>query len=498
MQNERPPLESFVGKATGTTINRPPLGTFVGGVPIEQQEPGFIQSVAQAVAHPFLRASTNLLNAYEAATTGKDIQDVAAKSRDFGYFGEAKPIGQEGTFGQKLLDTIGLGTEMASIVSPIIRIGGIPIRVGSQIAGSIAKGIAEGGIAGALGGGISSAGKSIQEQNTIPETLGNIVFGSVGGGILGAISGGTLGGGSAVAQKVIGLSRPTQFAEKEVNELFQKAIKPSVSAQKSSTQLAQYQEKTIEALKAISENRDALKFERESGVVSGKTPETLGELVEGIGMTKENIFKKYDSIAREANGTGVKIGMDDIVKELQFVAKDDALAIARPEAAQYALRLSERLQNQELTPTVAQRLVEIYNKDLQAFYKNPSPDKMNELAIDAMVANRLRAKLDAAIEQATGKEYQALKNQYGALKAIEADVNRRNTVFSRQQPKGLIDFGDMFSGAEVIRGIINADPGAIASGATVKAIQQFYKKLNSPDRAVKKMFDIINGMVYGK
>jgi hypothetical protein len=92
------------------------------------------------------------------------------------------------------------------------------------------------------------------------------------------------------------------------------------------------------------------------------------------------------------------------------------------------------------------------------------------------------------ITRATGKEYQQLKNAYGALKHIEGEVAGRAIVDARKNIKGLIDFADIFAGAEVIHGIIALNPALVGKGVAAKVIAATYKRLNNPNRMIKSMF----------
>jgi hypothetical protein len=104
------------------------------------------------------------------------------------------------------------------------------------------------------------------------------------------------------------------------------------------------------------------------------------------------------------------------------------------------------------------------------------------------VVNKLRSSLDGVIDQATGADYQGLKNTYGALKTIERDVNRRAIVDARKNIRGLIDFSDIFSGSQVVHGIMAMNPSVVAAGFTAKMISNTIKWINDPNRIVKNMF----------
>jgi hypothetical protein len=105
-----------------------------------------------------------------------------------------------------------------------------------------------------------------------------------------------------------------------------------------------------------------------------------------------------------------------------------------------------------------------------------------------MIANNIRTSLDNVITNATGEGYSALKKVYGSLKSIEKDVAHRSIVDARKNVKGLIDFTDIFSAGDIISGIATMNPAQIAKGGFQKAIATVYKKLNDPNRTIKKMF----------
>jgi hypothetical protein len=147
------------------------------------------------------------------------------------------------------------------------------------------------------------------------------------------------------------------------------------------------------------------------------------------------------------------------------------------------------------TPSEAQEAIQILNNSLESFYKNPSYETASKAYIDSMIANNLRRELDVGIETLTGEQYQQLKNTYGALSTIERDVARRSAVDARKNIKGLIDFSDIFSGGEVVRGILARDPSMIGMGVTAKGIASWYRWINNPNRIVKNMFRGVEDLI---
>jgi len=152
--------------------------------PIEQK-PSLLKSVARGIVKPFARTATNLVNAGQIATGNKPTQPFSGN-----FLGEVKPVGQEGTFGQQLKDTLGVGLELGSNF------------VGGEGAVSVAKNAGKGllkqsalrGVtSGATAGGTQALGTSLQNDDSLKDTAINTAEGTAIGGVIGGALG-TLGG----------------------------------------------------------------------------------------------------------------------------------------------------------------------------------------------------------------------------------------------------------------------------------------------------------------
>lgn len=288
--------------------------------------------------------------------------------------------------------------------------------------------------------------------------------------------------------------------EQNVFKSFNKGVKPTVTGKQTASSIADLKDNVVSGVKTIQENKANLQFTDDLGdVITGQTPKSLQQLADSIEQTKKSIFNKYDSLAKDAKKSGVTIDTQPVSNVLDEVINNKALNFSHPEAVKYAKDLKVRLAENQLPDgspvgykkfdtSTAQDIIQNYNKSLEAFYKNPSYDNASKAAIDAAVANNMRVALDKAITEATGTEYSALKKQYGALKSIEKDVVKATIRDARKNVKGLIDFTDVLSGGQVVNGILSLNPGLVASGVTQKALAQFYKYLNNPNRAIEKMF----------
>ena len=284
-----------------------------------------------------------------------------------------------------------------------------------------------------------------------------------------------------------------------VKEGINKGIRPSVqSTGKTSVQGKAYYEKAQKAVETIVENKPNLEFVKDGQRVTGTLPKSLTEFSDAIGQTKQSIFAQYDALAQASpQYYGSSVDLTPVAKELESVINNKVLNDLNPShgghgfnVIEYAKTMSKSFSNRgTYTTTEAQEAVTTLNNSLKAFYSNPSYETASKAAVDAMVANKMRQSLDDVIEKTSGAGYQELKNTYGALKAIEKDVNHRATVDARKNIKGLIDFSDLYSGPALVNGILTMSPTKIASGATVKAIALWHKHINNPNHIITKMFD---------
>jgi len=81
--------------------------------------------------------------------------------------------------------------------------------------------------------------------------------------------------------------------------------------------------------------------------------------------------------------------------------------------------------------------------------------------VDMLAANNLRRALDTAVENSG---YMELRRDYGALREIEKEVSNRALVDARKNTKGLLDFTDIYTAAEMARAIGSMSPGGAATG----------------------------------
>jgi len=292
------------------------------------------------------------------------------------------------------------------------------------------------------------------------------------------------GAGKAITEKAINKAIDTGLA---------KGIRPSHSSIKDYGGFMKFIKRGRNAIKSIFANKENLNLVDEFGEQTGKMPETLDQLSQAVNQTKQKIFQKYDDMAQAAGRAKTRIDLEPIAREFDTVASNPINQKLHPEVARFAAEKASALRKlKNLSPKEVQDEIAHINAVTKAFQQNPTPQAIKTVTAEALYANQLREALDTSIEKAVGKGYQALKKEYGALKAIEKDVVKRAIVDARKNNKSLIDFSDIASASQLAKGLAmvgsKASAEALISGGTMKWVAAWYKHQNSPNTAIKKMF----------
>jgi hypothetical protein len=285
-----------------------------------------------------------------------------------------------------------------------------------------------------------------------------------------------------------------------IDQNYAKAVKPSVAGKSTQSQVTSYNTSAQNAVKSIVANKDNLSLTNADGETqTGALPQTRQQFSDAIAQTKKSIFEKYDALQAKAGTNGAAVDLNPVANELDSIINSKALQISNPSAVDYASNLKDRLTSQgSLDTATAQDLIKNYNDKLNAFYRNPSPTDVHTNAIDSFVAGKLRSQLDSVISGSTGEEYQPLKNAYGDLKTIEKDVTKSALRGANQQPKGLLDFSNLASGAELARALFTLNPADFAGSAAIKLMSMYYKYLNNPDTSIASMFNKADSYYQGQ
>lgn len=289
-----------------------------------------------------------------------------------------------------------------------------------------------------------------------------------------------------------GLGLTSDGSDQSIINDYNKAIRPSVAGKGTSGQIDAYNKSVVGGVRRIAQNEPNLEFSRDGEITKGGLPESPKEMADAIAQTKQKIYGEYNARQQMAGMAGAKVDLSPISQELNKLSSDPVLQDVNPSVASYAKSQAETFSKRGMYSTdQAQQAIELYNKSLEAFYKNPSYDTASRAAVDSMVANKMRSALDSVIENAhegDGESYQDLKKQYGALKSIEKDVAKRAVVAGRAAPHGMLDLSNIASGAELVRALTRLSPADFATSAAIKGVSEYMKWRNNPDTIIKRMF----------
>lgn len=267
-----------------------------------------------------------------------------------------------------------------------------------------------------------------------------------------------------------------------------KGIRPTVKKKKSSeTQRKIFINHAVSGVESIIENKGNLKFANLDGSIdTGRLPRNLREYSQAIEQTRDIIYKQYDELI-EQTGENL-IDPSDIIAALEDLAHNDWKKVGNHKQSIDALRLAAGLKEHGgFTARQAQEKIKEFNAKLSSYYAG-KPTDVGSHEVNKLFAEQMRKTLDDTVTARTGESYQALKNKYGSLLALEQEVNHRTVIDLRQNAKGLADLSGVFAGAQMVNAIATGNAPLFAASLTAKGMLSYIKSLNNPNRYIEKMF----------
>lgn len=206
--NDRELLKRMVERYPDDRYQIQGLNEYLGEeTPEQPQEKDSVASrIGKAVAMPFARLGVNAVKAGQ-MIAGQEVDPAAPVNVP--WLGEVKPVGQEGSFGQKVFDAIGTGADIASTVIPAGKAGSLAKMT---FKGAVKEGIETGAKAGALSGTLAGAGSEMQNPDA---TVGSVVTQGTIGGAVGAAGGAVVGGALPVPVAGIGKAKNAIASHKD-------------------------------------------------------------------------------------------------------------------------------------------------------------------------------------------------------------------------------------------------------------------------------------------
>lgn len=423
----------------------------------------------------------------------------AVKNIGQGFQRSVQDVANAPTLPEKILRTVGgaagnlFNIPMQAGNAFLSSIPGVN-RLNDQAIGGMFSRVPVPGTSGTVGDVAQGAQYEAQQHPRLMANLG------AAANITGVLPVGRMVSGAADALKAADLgSMAPKVSLTELDKAIQKGvdkgIKPTVVGKPSFTKLDEFYSKANDAVKTIAENKDALKLVDENGEAIPR-PRSATEMAQAITQTKKIIYDKYHDMAVNAGDAGAQFDSQPVISKLDQIAQaadeelkpgDPRLKYA-PETRAYAASLKGEISELHgAPPDVIEARIADLNNSLKGFYEGRVSKAKAQ--IDGSIAQSMREELDDNIMQSQGEGYQDLKNQYGALKSVENEVSKRALVNARRATKGAFDLTDVFTGGELVGGLLTGNPLAVAKGATGIGIKTAWKALNDPDRYINNMFD---------
>lgn len=467
----------------------------------DQEQKSFGGQLIKDIANPFVRgasilqqgatATGGLLKATGQRLIGKDekaketLQRTATKLEDRSkqqigsIFGNYNPV-------TSMKEVAGTALEGFSTLYG----GGAAKSVAQAgLKGALKSAVKTGVKSGLVGGAGFGFGRGLGDDETVGKSLkqGAIsgVAGAVGGGVLGGVMfGGSLATKSLVKKVSQKLQPVAEQTKQKVTDYIGKAIRPKVAGL-SSNQMKGLQRKQVEGFQVLKNNVKDIKLPDEYGGLISRTPKTVGEVVSAVQDVKTKLFSRWDKLAREAGDKGASFNPVKTIGEMTKFTKDKSYS---PSLRKYANEILEEVSELKgESPLVIQSRIKELNESLAGYFAGRV--EKGRARIDASVAKLLNEELDDVIFNFTAGDYKALRSQFSALKSIEKDATRTAQRMLNRQKKGLGDLTDIFTGGDLISGILTANPASVSRGLIGKGIQLAYKALNDPDRYIRKIFN---------
>jgi hypothetical protein len=367
--------------------------------------------------------------------------------------------------------------------------GNKPIVGGQQFLGGVSKGL---GVESKVGNYLLKKGSQI-----IPEAIGM-------GGIQYALSGDkkeatTVGIASGILSGIthVGADAFRTLIPQTVKEAVAKVFVPRGKIKLSGTE--NITDDAVGAMTTIKNLSPEIKVVDADGVSKNFVPEeaTLLEMPQALSQAKEKVYNAYTELAEKAGDKGVSFGQADFNQIISNLSKYEGRGYL-PSFSNKARQIQEALnrfgtQNpkdglfyfENTSPKDIQVLIEAINRDV-----NPLSDKAGaEVALD--VSRQLRELLDTKIANATGGEYQGLRDAYAQLKSIEPTIVAEFKKALRGQGVQA-DIIDKIATVDMITGVLSGNPIKIIKGTAWEAVKIAWKKALGKEANLQRAFKLLS------
>ena len=295
------------------------------------------------------------------------------------------------------------------------------------------------------------------------------------------------------------LKKQVDNTQTNLRDKYEKWVRPSGMGKKWTAEYNKSIDDWIDSVETIVKNKDKLKITNSDWeIIEGKLPESNQEFTQAIQQTKKNIYDQYHQYVKDADKA--KISTKNIVSELKKLMDDDVTMAGNKWLKSKIKTWVKDLEKIDgMSPEQAEQKIAELNNKLQTFYKNPQSAEVNDNMLNSLIRNNLKNNLDDAIEANLGQwnseAYNALRQQYWALRNIEKDVNQRALVIARKNSVSLPDTIANISSAEDFVKAAAGSPEWLLSFTAKQWLRAWIKKMNDPDTYIKSLFTDVDKIV---
>lgn len=263
----------------------------------------------------------------------------------------------------------------------------------------------------------------------------------------------------------------------------------------------------LTAVKTIQENANNLKFPDENtGAIISRLPDNRFEQAQALRQTKQSVWDEVERMSGGATNAGATIDMNAVVdKAFQDTLKSighDALK-ANPKLLRSILDEAKAVRKIRTTnPTRAEEYMKSLNDELKTFRQSGQAVNYSVIDFKNNLIHTLNQATDDAIERTLSQSgYSAQRAKYAALKSAEKEMIGAANKFLKQEAGGggiahpIVDFWSleefMYGGGQMLMGNVSGGAKTMARSVLLKTASKVSDYFRSPDRAMKKMYELI-------
>lgn len=452
----------------------------------DKAEPTFGGKLLRGLIRPLVRGVNTAVEGAQ-LLGGKKIDELAPTENN-DYLGDVSGFGMKAnqTPGQRVKDVLG---GAADIASNFVGGGAVADVAETGLKGLIKQGAKEGAIGGFKAGALQGVGNALQNN----KSYGGAALSGLGGGIVGGLTGGALGGvagGLGSAKTGILGSEPGAIGDKQLDSSVAQTLgsggKRTVGA------VAQATKQNREGFQSLFNRGNGLDVVDQNGQIAkfNPTKATLGETIQAHSQVKSNIYNEYTKLAQETGDKGALVDVKPIIDGLKATAQQTG---RRSTAIDKAVNIADDLQRNfpkgKATPAQIQSFVEDLNQETLTAFKSGNFTPKADVA--ATAAKDLREAADTTIQNATGKQYQALRNEYGAVKSIEQGLVKRFQQENRRVGNGIPGYIDIAGNIDLLSSFLKSNPATFAKGTALKLIAKRLSNARNPESMLRNTFELI-------